>query len=262
MEPVGGDEIEAVRERGGDELDVFVVLGGGDAVLEVLGEEDLHPLAEEARAGEVAGEAGPAPGADSGFFDHLAPGGGEWALVGLDTAGGELEEELASGVAVLADEDDGGIFGAGAELAIAAVINGEDDDGAVVADDVFLAGDGVAGLDEGVGVDGEDLALVGEFGADELGLAGGAGFGGLLFAGGDWALGGGGGLGGAGVETFGDGGEFGGAGRLLLHGRGHGVTVPSRMAGESASRPGEAASYGLREEERLPARGWALPVPG
>ena len=172
MELVGGDEIQAVGERGGEELDVLVFLWLRDAVFEVLREEDLHPLTEKAGAGEVLGEDGPAFGADAGLFDHLAFGGGERALVGLDAAGGKLEQELAGGVAVLADEDDGGVFGAGAEFAVPGIVDRQDDNRSVVADDVFLAGFGVAGLDEGVGVNGEDVALVGEFGVEELGFAG------------------------------------------------------------------------------------------
>ena len=229
-------------ERGGDELDVLVFFGFGDAVFEVLGEEDLHPLAEEAGAGEVLGEDGPALGADAGLFDHLAFGCGERAFVGLDAAGGEFEQELAGGVAVLADEDDGGVFGAGAELAILGCVDRQDDDGAVVADDIFFASFGVAGLDEGIGVDGEDMALVGQFGADQLGFSGFAGLAGergLFFRGGDGALGGGGGLGAPGVEAFGFrrklcGGIFGG--RLLLDRGCHGATVPSALVLEHLHR--------------------------
>ena len=78
---------------------------------DVAGEVDLHPFAEEAGAGEVFGEEGPAFGAVAGLFDHLALGGGEGGFAGLDAAGGEFEEELAGGVAVLADEDDVGVGG-------------------------------------------------------------------------------------------------------------------------------------------------------
>ncbi len=81
------------------------------AVADVAGEVDLHPFAEEAGAGEVFGEEGPAFGAVAGLFDHLALGGGEGGFAGLDAAGGELDEELAGGVAVLALEDDVGVGG-------------------------------------------------------------------------------------------------------------------------------------------------------
>ncbi len=55
-----------------------------------------------------------------------------------------------------------GIFG---------LVDGEDDDGAVVADDVADV-DVAAGLLDLVGEDGEDFALVGEFGGDEARLGG------------------------------------------------------------------------------------------
>ena len=107
---------------------------------------------------------GPALGAEAGLLDQLALGGGEGGFVGLDAAGGQLEEELAGGVAVLALEDDVGVGG------VLGLVDGEDDDRAVVADDVALV-DEAAGLLDLVGVDGEDLALVGELGGDEASLA-------------------------------------------------------------------------------------------
>ncbi len=48
-------------------------------------------------------------------------------------------------------------------------VDGEDDDGAVVADDVADVGV-AAGLFDLVGEDGEDFAFVGEFGGDEAWL--------------------------------------------------------------------------------------------
>ena len=51
------------------------------------------------------------------------------------------------------------------------VVDGEDDDGAVVADDVARGGD-AAGLDDFVGGDGEDFALVDDFGGERAGFAG------------------------------------------------------------------------------------------
>ena len=140
--------------------------GCGGAGGDVFGEVDLHPLAEEAGAGVVAGEEGPLAGAEAGLFDHLALGGGEGSLAGLDASGGEFEEVLAGGVAVLADEDDVGV----AWLEFAGGIDGEDDDGAVVVDDV-AGDDGAVGLFHFVGGDVEDFALVGDLGGEELGAA-------------------------------------------------------------------------------------------
>src|ERR1700722_7858913 len=103
---VGGDEGEGFGEGEAEDLDVFVGLGRGGAFAEVTGEVNLHPLTEEAGAGEVFGEEGPAFGAVPGLFDHLAFGGGEGGFVGVDASGWELDEELIGGVAELTDEDD------------------------------------------------------------------------------------------------------------------------------------------------------------
>ena len=120
------------------EFDLFVFFGLGEAFADVFCEEDLHVFGEEAGAGVVADEAGPFAGAEAGLFDKLALGGGEWGFAGLDAAGGEFEEELAGGVAVLALDEDGGVAcGLGG-------VNGEDDDGAVVLNDVACAGDAPA----------------------------------------------------------------------------------------------------------------------
>jgi len=86
--------------------------------------------------------------------------------------GGQLDEVLASGVAILAFEDDVGVGGAGA------VVDGEHDDGAVVADNVLDVAVTV-GLFKRVGKDVEDFSFVGELRGDELGGAGAfGGFGG------------------------------------------------------------------------------------
>ncbi len=108
---VGSDEGEGFGEGQAEDLDVLVGLGCGGAFADVAGEVDLHPLAEEAGAGEVLCQQCPAFGAVAGLLDHLALGGGEGGLAGFDTAGGEFDEELAGGVAVLALEDDVGVGG-------------------------------------------------------------------------------------------------------------------------------------------------------
>ena len=59
--------------------------GADGALADVAGEVELHPFAEEAWAGEVFGEEGPAFGAVAGLFDELALGGGEGGFVGLDS---------------------------------------------------------------------------------------------------------------------------------------------------------------------------------
>ena len=160
---VGGDKSKCLGERDAEDLDVLVGLGRGSAFADVAGEVDLHPLAQEAGTGEVSGEEGPAFGAVAGLFDHLAFGSSEWGFVGVDAAGGEFEEELVGGVAKLPDEDDVGVGG------VRGLIDGQDDDGAAVADDVAGV-DETAGLLDLVGEDGEDFTFVGEFGGDDLWL--------------------------------------------------------------------------------------------
>jgi hypothetical protein len=118
-----------------EQLDLLVGLGLCLAGCDVFGEEDLHGFSEEAGAGVVADEAGPAAGAEARLFDKFALRGGERSFSGFDAAGGKLEEELTGGVAVLALDQDGGICGVGGG------IDGKDNNGAVVADNVAGAGD-------------------------------------------------------------------------------------------------------------------------
>ena len=140
-----------------DDLDVLVFLGVRGALAEVAGEVDLHGFTEEAGAGVVLGERCPSFGAEAGLFDHLALGGGEGGFFGLNASGREFEEELAGGVAILADEDEVRVLG------VDGLVYGEDDDGAAVTNDVAGVGSGGTGLDDLVGVDGKDGAFVGEF---------------------------------------------------------------------------------------------------
>ena len=108
---VGGDEGEGLGEGEAEDFDVFVGFGVGFAFADVAGEVKLHPFAEEAGAGEVPGEEGPAFGPVSGLFDQLAFGGGERGFARFAAAGGEFDESAASGVAILAFEDDIGVVG-------------------------------------------------------------------------------------------------------------------------------------------------------
>lgn len=170
---VGGDESERLRERCADDLDVLVFLRVGGALLDVAGEIDLHGFAEEAGAGVVLCQRSPAFGAEAGLFDHLALGGGQGGFLRFDAPGGKLEEELSGGVAVLADEDEIGIFG------IDGLVYCKNDDGAVVADDVAAMCRIGAGFDDFVGVNGEDIAFIGEPGGDQGRFASG----GFLFGG-------------------------------------------------------------------------------
>ena len=89
----------------------------------------------------------------------------------FDSAGRQFDKGEADGVTVLALEDYLGIAG------VLRLVDGEDDDRSVVANDVAGV-DKAVGLFDLIGDDGEDLAFVSKFGGDE------AGFGRLFPAGG------------------------------------------------------------------------------
>ena len=106
---VGVDEGESFRESEAEDFNIFVRFGGGGALADVSGQVDLHPFTEEARAGEVLCQQGPAFGAVAGLFDELAFRGGESGFVGFDAAGGKFDQREACGVAILTLEDDVGV---------------------------------------------------------------------------------------------------------------------------------------------------------
>lgn len=83
----------------------------------------------------------------------------------FDAAGGEFEQREAGSVAVLALEDDVGVAW------ILRVVDGENDDRAIVTDDVAGV-DAAARLFDFIGDDGEDLPFVSKFGRDEARLSG------------------------------------------------------------------------------------------
>jgi hypothetical protein len=162
---IGSDQSQRFRDGETEDLDVFVRLGGGCAFADVAGKINLHPLAEETRAGEVLCQQRPTFGAVAGLLDQLALGSSKGCFVRFNSAGGEFDESAASGVTVLALEDDLRIVG------VRRLVDGQDDDGAVMADHVASV-NVAAGLLDLVGDDGEDLAFVGELGRNEARFAG------------------------------------------------------------------------------------------
>lgn len=152
---VGPDHLHGFGERDAKNLNLFVDFGCRGAFSNVAGEIDLHEFAEEAGTGVVLIEEFPLFCTEACLFDHLAFGCGKRSFAGFDAAGGEFKEELANGVAVLTLDDDVGVFG------VLRLVDGEDDDGAGVVDDIALVDVAVRLLD-GVGVDIEYEALVGE----------------------------------------------------------------------------------------------------
>ena len=159
------DEAQQLGEGHEHDFEALVLVRRSGAGSESFREEDLHPLGKEAGAGVVAGELRPVLCAEAGLFGELTPGGDEAVFAGVDFAGGNFVEELRGGVAVLALEDDERVF-------LLRVVDGEDDDGASVTDDV--ADDGATvGFADVFLLDAEERALVGSgAGDDGRGLAG------------------------------------------------------------------------------------------
>ncbi len=160
----GVDETHDLGEGRHADFNLLVFFGRGFAEGEVFGEEDVHGFGDEAGGGEVGDVFRPALCGIAGFFGQFALGGGDEFFIGLDPAGGELEEELVRSVAVLADEKDVGVF------RVCAGVDGENNDRAVVTDDIAGGGD-VAGFANGVVGDPKDLAAVDLFGVEDFGCA-------------------------------------------------------------------------------------------
>ncbi len=135
--------------------DFFVFFGSGGAGGEAFGDEDGHPFGDEAGSGNEPEEFAEAAGAVAGFLVKFAFGGGEGRFVRFFAAGDEFPEELAGGVAILANHED-----------IAIGEDGHDHDGAGMGDDVTLGFD-AGGLDNQVAADTEDPALVEGFGGED-----------------------------------------------------------------------------------------------
>jgi hypothetical protein len=148
---IGFDHAEGLGEREELVADDFVVIGRIGTGGEVFGEIDLHPLSEEAGAGVITDEFLPAACAVAGLLRQLTASGGQRLFAGLDAAGGQLPEVASGGVAVLALQQNLGLAGA-------RILDGEDDDRSVMADDVFYVRR-AAGLGDDVGVDVEDFAV-------------------------------------------------------------------------------------------------------
>uniref|UniRef100_E6QM56 Uncharacterized protein n=1 Tax=mine drainage metagenome TaxID=410659 RepID=E6QM56_9ZZZZ len=155
------DHVEQLGEPDEAEIDLFVFLGVSVASDKAFGEEDVHAFAEETGAWVVVDERTPLAGGVAGLFGEFAARAIERGFAGIKLASGQLPEELSSGVAILAFDDDPGVF---LVFAFAvACIDGEDDDGAIVADDVAVRF-ATARLKDVVVVDAEERALIGNAG--------------------------------------------------------------------------------------------------
>ncbi len=159
------DQPQNLGEWGHVQLDLLVVLWRGLSLRKHFGQQDGHCLREEAGAGIVVRMPGPAFGPVAGLLDQLALAGGNQLLAWLNTAGRQLQQELSGGVAILADQEDAGV------LRVRFGIDGEDDYGAVVADDV-AGGRYAAGLLYFVVRYPEDVALIDGFGGDRASAPG------------------------------------------------------------------------------------------
>ena len=147
------DLFEQVGEFDQTKVDVLVFLRVGVSGDQAFGEKDLHRLTEKAGAGVVLDERRPLFSLIAGFLSQFADGSLEGRFARVEFARGQLPEVLACGVAVLALDDDPGVF-----LALGGV-DGEDDDRTVVTDDVAV-GFAAAGLDDVVLEDTEELAFI------------------------------------------------------------------------------------------------------
>ena len=163
----GGDHGQHPGERYHAHFNGLVVFGLGRAGVDAAREKDLHGLGQEAGTGVVADELAPAAGAVACFFDEFATGGGERRFAFVNAASGQLQQILTGGVAVLPLNQHQrviGIFG------IFGFIHGEDDDRAVVADDIAHRADAVWLLDI-FRDDGKNFAAPGDGAFVDVGLA-------------------------------------------------------------------------------------------
>src|ERR1700683_1074650 len=138
--------------------DFFVFFGGGGAGGKAFGNEDGHPLGDEAGSGDEGEKFAEAARFVAGFFVELAFGGSEGRFVRFFAAGDEFPEELVNGVAVLANHED-----------VAIGEDGHGDNGARVSDDVTMGLD-AGGFDDEVATNAEDAALIEGFGGGDLGV--------------------------------------------------------------------------------------------
>ena len=126
----GLDLSKQFAEGDGEELNLLVVFRLGIAGREIFGEEDLHPLAEEAGTGVVAHELGPELCLVARLFEQLALRTGQWIFARVEAARRNFIEVLRGSVTILTLEQDERIA-----LALR-VVDGKDDNGAGVTHDV------------------------------------------------------------------------------------------------------------------------------
>jgi len=156
----GIDKLQEFGERIEFYVDTLIFFGLCLSRNDVAGDPDIHRLSKKAGRSIVTDKVAPFFRAVAGLFDEFAFGSGERALSRIEAACGNLEEELSSRVAVLTFDDDEGVVG------IRGLVYAKDGDRAVVVDDVPFTDD-AAGFFYLVGVNGEEMAFVGDFGRDD-----------------------------------------------------------------------------------------------
>src|SRR5581483_3840068 len=114
-------------DRPAHDLDVLVLLRLRLAGVDVLGEEQVHLLAAEARRRPEGRELRPRPAAQAALLAQLALRTRERLLPVLADARRQLEQRLARGLAELRDEPD-----------LVLAVDGDDRDGLGVLDDLAL----------------------------------------------------------------------------------------------------------------------------
>lgn len=116
-------ELEAAR------FDAFVVFGMSLAYGYAGGEEDPHDFGGDAGGGEELHDFAPVARFAAGLFGEFAACSRSQPFFRFDVAGDQFPQEFSGGVTVLAHQQDGAILE-----------NGEDDDGAVVNQDLANGG--------------------------------------------------------------------------------------------------------------------------
>lgn len=152
------DETQEFGERDEHDFEALVLVEAGYAGRETFSEENLHPLGKETGTGVVAGELRPLFCAEAGLFGELSFGGGETVFVGVDFAGRDFVEELSCRVAILTLEDD-------ERVSFLCIVDGENDHGASVTDDVAEDGSAFRLVDLFL-VDTKERALIGGLAGD------------------------------------------------------------------------------------------------
>lgn len=142
-------------------VDDLVVFGFGLALAQAGRQIDSHGFGDKAGAGIELENPAPMIGAVTGFLDQFAFGSRQFGFAGIDAAGRQFPEIIASRVAILALEQYAGRSGG--------IIDGQNDDGAGVVNEIAADFD-TSRLLNMVGSDPEDGAAIDRTGRNQARL--------------------------------------------------------------------------------------------